>query len=214
MFTGIIETTGSLQRRDDHGDDCTLTIASDTFDFSRCALGDSIAVNGVCLTAVALTAHSFSADVSHETLRLTTLGSLQSGDAVNLEYALTLATPLGGHLVSGHVDGVGELLARAADARSERLTFAAPAPLARYIAAKGSITINGVSLTVNTVDANRFSVNIVPHTMSRTTLGALQPGDAVNLEADLVARYLERLLTAPQENSGGLTLETLQKHGF
>ena len=196
-----------MQRRDDPGDDCTLTIASDTFDFSRCALGDSIAVNGVCLTAVALTPHSFSADVSHETLRLTTLGSLQSGDAVNLEYALTLATPLGGHLVSGHVDGVGELLARAADARSERLTFAAPAPLARYIAAKGSITINGVSLTVNTVDANRF-------TMSRTTLGALQPGDAVNLEVDLVARYLERLLTAPQENSGGLTLETLQKHGF
>ena len=202
MFTGIIETTGSLQRRDDHGDDCTLTIASDTFDFSRCALGDSIAVNGVCLTAVALTAHSFSADVSHETLRLTTLGSLQSGDAVNLEYALTLATPLGGHLVSGHVDGVGE-----------RLTFAAPAPLARYIAAKGSITVNGVSLTVNAVDANHFSVNIVPHTMSRTTLGALQPGDAVNLEVDLIARYLERLLNASQQ-SGGLTLETLQKHGY
>ena len=193
MFTGIIETTGTLQRRADHGDDCTLTIASPTFDFSRCALGDSIAVNGVCLTAVALTANSFSADVSHETLRLT--------------------TPLGGHLVSGHVDGVGELLAREADARSERLTFAAPAPLARYIAAKGSITVNGVSLTVNAVNANHFSVNIVPHTMSRTTLGALQPGDAVNLEVDLIARYLERLLNASQQ-SGGLTLETLQKHGY
>ena len=209
MFTGIIEEVGALERL--AGGEIAIRAKKVLEDV---ALGDSIAVNGVCLTAVALTAHSFSADVSHETLRLTTLGSLQSGDAVNLEYALTLATPLGGHLVSGHVDGVGELLAREADARSERLTFAAPAPLARYIAAKGSITINGVSLTVNTVDANRFSVNIVPHTMSRTTLGALQPGDAVNLEVDLVARYLERLLTAPQENSGGLTLETLQKHGF
>ena len=164
MFTGIIETTGTLQRRADHGDDCTLTIAS-------------------------------------------------PGAAVNLERALTLATPLGGHLVSGHVDGVGELLARETDARSERLTFAAPAPLARYIAAKGSITVNGVSLTVNEVDTNHFSVNIVPHTMSRTTLGALQPGDAVNLEVDLIARYLERLLSTPQQNSG-LTLETLQKHGY
>ena len=178
MFTGIIETTGTLQRRADHGDDCTLTIASPTFDFSRCALGDSIAVSGVCLTAVALGADHFSADVSHETLRLTTLGALQPGDAVNLEYALTLATPLGGH-----------------------------------IAAKGSITVNGVSLTVNAVNANHFSVNIVPHTMSRTTLGALQPGDAVNLEVDLIARYLERLLNASQQ-SGGLTLETLQKHGY
>ena len=213
MFTGIIETTGTLQRRADHGDDCTLTIASPTFDFSRCALGDSIAVSGVCLTVVALGADHFSADVSHETLRLTTLGALQPGDAVNLEYALTLATPLGGHLVSGHVDGVGELLARENDARSERLTFAAPAPLARYIAAKGSITVNGVSLTVNAVNANHFSVNIVPHTMSRTTLGALQPGDAVNLEVDLIARYLERLLNTSQQ-SGGLTLETLQKHGY
>jgi len=213
MFTGIIETTGTLQRRANHGDDCTLTIASPTFDFSRCALGDSIAVSGVCLTAVALGVDHFSADVSHETLRLTTLGALQPGDAVNLEYALTLATPLGGHLVSGHVDGVGELLAREADARSERLTFAAPAPLARYIAAKGSITVNGVSLTVNAVNANHFSVNIVPHTMSRTTLGALQPGDAVNLEVDLIARYLERLLNTSQQ-SGGLTLETLQKHGY
>ena len=213
MFTGIIETTVTLQRRANHGDDCTLTIASPTFDFSRCALGDSIAVSGVCLTAVALGVDHFSADVSHETLRLTTLGALQPGDAVNLEYALTLATPLGGHLVSGHVDGVGELLAREADARSERLTFAAPAPLARYIAAKGSITVNGVSLTVNAVNANHFSVNIVPHTMSRTTLGALQPGDAVNLEVDLIARYLERLLNTSQQ-SGGLTLETLQKHGY
>ena len=213
MFTGIIETTGTLQRRADHGDDCTLTIASPTFDFSRCALGDSIAVSGVCLTAVALGADHFSADVSHETLRLTTLGALQPGDAVNLEYALTLATPLGGHLVSGHVDGVGELLAREADARSERLTFAAPAPLARYIAAKGSITVNGVSLTVNAVNANHFSVNIVPHTQARTTLADLRPGARVNLEVDLIARYLERLLNASQQ-SGGLTLETLQKHGY
>ena len=212
MFTGIIETTGSLQRRDDHGDDCTLTIASDTFDFSRCALGDSIAVNGVCLTAVALTAHSFSADVSHETLRLTTLGSLQSGDAVNLEYALTLATPLGGHLVSGHVDGVGELIDRIPEARSERLTIAAPRALMRYIAAKGSITVDGISLTVNGVDGDTFHVDIVPHTQARTTLADVRPGARVNLEVDLIARYLERLLQAPQES--GLTLDTLRQHGY
>ena len=125
MFTGIIETTGILQRRDDHGDDCTLTITSDTFDFSRCALGDSIAVSGVCLTAVTLGDKQFSADVSAETLRLTTLGDITPGAAVNLERALTLATPLGGHLVSGHVDGVGELIDRVPEARSERLTIAA-----------------------------------------------------------------------------------------
>ncbi|MDO4643334.1 MAG: riboflavin synthase [Cardiobacteriaceae bacterium] len=212
MFTGIIETTGTLQHREPHGEDCTLTIYSPTFDFSRCALGDSIAVNGVCLTAISLGTNQFSADVSGETLSLTTLGELHEGDNVNLEYALTLATPLGGHLVSGHVDGVGELIAREPDGRSERLTFLAPSALARYIAPKGSICIDGVSLTVNHVEGNHFGVNIVPHTMNRTILHAYQTGQRVNLEVDIIARYLERLLHTPQDS--GLTLEKLQQLGF
>ena len=212
MFTGIIETTGTLRACDTHGDDSTLTIASQAFDFARCALGDSIAVNGVCLTATALGADWFSADVSAETLRLTTLGDLTPGAAVNLERALTLATPLGGHLVSGHVDGVGELIDRVPEARSERLTIAAPRALMRYIAAKGSITVDGISLTVNSVDGDTFHVNIVPHTQARTTLADLRPGAHVNLEVDLIARYLERLLHAPQES--GLTLDTLRQHGY
>ena len=195
MFTGIIETTGTLRACDTHG-----------------ALGDSIAVNGVCLTATALGADWFSADVSAETLRLTTLGDLSPGAAVNLERALTLATPLGGHLVSGHVDGVGELIDRIPEARSERLTIAAPRALMRYIAAKGSITVDGISLTVNGVDGDTFHVNIVPHTQARTTLADLRPGARVNLEVDLIARYLERLLQAPQES--GLTLDTLRQHGY
>lgn len=213
MFTGIIETTGTIDRLVPHGDDLTLYIRSDAFDFSTCQLGDSIAVNGVCLTAIELGRDYFTADVSVETLNLTTLGELQSGSAVNLERALTPATPLGGHLVSGHVDGVGELVSREQEARSERLIFRAPRDIARYIAKKGSITVNGVSLTVNHVDDCDFGVNIVPHTMERTTLGELQPGSRVNLEADLIARYLERLLQAGEAESG-LTLERLQQLGF
>lgn len=214
MFTGIIETTGSLSRRAAHGDDVTLYIQSDDFDFSRCALGDSIAVDGVCLTAIELGADWFAADVSVETLKLTTLGGLRSGSRVNLERALTPSTPLGGHLVSGHVDGMGELLTREQDARSERLVFRAPADIARYIAKKGSITVNGISLTVNQVEHHDFSVNIVPHTLARTTLGDIRPGDRVNLEADLIARYLERLLQAGGNPDAGLTLERLQTLGY
>ena len=212
MFTGIIESTGIIDACTPHGDDLTLRIRAPGFDFSTCALGDSIAVNGVCLTAVELGDDFFTADVSVETLTLTTLGSLQQGSRVNLERALTPATPLGGHLVSGHVDGVGELLAREADARSERLTFRAPRELSRYIARKGSITVNGISLTVNGVEDDTFAVNIVPHTLERTTLDAIRPGDRVNLEVDLIARYLERLLEGRAES--GLTLERLQELGF
>lgn len=159
-------------------------------------LGDSIAVNGVCLTAVELSATRFAADVSSETLNLTTAGQWRAGGAVNLERALTPSKPLGGHMVSGHVDGVGQLIARQDDARSIRLEFNVPAALARYIARKGSICINGVSLTVNEVSGLSFGVNIVPHTATHTTLGALRAGDAVNLEVDLIVRYLERLLEA------------------
>lgn len=213
MFTGIIACTGTLSERTQHGDDQTLTIHAPNFDFSQTQLGDSIAVNGVCLTAVDLTAQQFSADVSVETLTLTTLGTLTIGSRVNLESALTLATPLGGHLVSGHVDGIGELIARYSDARSERLIFRAPRNIARYIASKGSITIDGVSLTVNHVDGEQFSVNIVPHTLSRTTLGDYHSGQPVNLEVDLIARYVERLLSGASDEST-LTIERLRHLGY
>ncbi|UJF25379.1 riboflavin synthase [Suttonella sp. R2A3] len=213
MFTGIIACTGQLSDRQPHGEDQTLTITAPDFDFSACNLGDSIAVNGVCLTAVALDTHTFSADVSVETLTHTTLGALALGDRVNLESALTLSTPLGGHLVSGHVDGVGELLSRKQDARSERLTFRAPDALSRYIAAKGSITIDGVSLTVNNVTEHTFSVNIVPHTLARTIIDDYQINTAVNLEVDLLARYIERLLQ-DKESTPTLSLERLRALGY
>ena len=213
MFTGIIACTGTLSERTQHGDDQTLTIHAPDFDFSQTQLGDSIAVNGVCLTAVDLTAQQFSADVSVETLTHTTLGALAIGSRVNLESALTLATPLGGHLVSGHVDGIGELVERHSDARSERLTFRAPRNITRYIATKGSITIDGISLTVNHVDEDMFSVNIVPHTLSRTTLSDYHSGQPVNLEVDLIARYVERLLTNSSD-SGELTLDRLRDLGY
>ncbi|SUO97160.1 riboflavin synthase [Suttonella ornithocola] len=211
MFTGIIETTGILTSRQYHEEDQSLTFHSEHFNFSHCQIGDSIAVNGVCLTVIALDAQSFTADVSVETLSLTTLGTLEIGDSVNLEKALTPSTPLGGHLVSGHVDGIGILLERFSDARSERLTFEAPKEISRYIAKKGSITIDGVSLTVNQVEHQQFSVNIVPHTLERTTLKNYQIGQQVNLEADLIARYIERLIQADNEN---LTVEKLISYGF
>ncbi|MDO4435555.1 MAG: riboflavin synthase [Cardiobacteriaceae bacterium] len=216
MFTGIIETTGRLIRRTPHGDDQTLTIESQNFNFSHTQLGDSIAVNGVCLTVTELSQSAFSADVSAETLRLTTLGQLREGSIVNLESALMLQTPLGGHLVSGHVDGVGILEAREPEARSEKLTFRMPKALARYVAQKGSITIDGISLTVNHVSDEHFSVNIIPHTNERTTLSHYAVGQEVNLEVDVIARYLERLLQSQNESalSQGLTLEQLKQAGF
>lgn len=211
MFTGIIETTGRLRQREPHGEDQSLIISSTAFDFSHTQLGDSIAVNGVCLTVVDLGEDFFRADVSAETLHLTTLGDVQIGEKVNLERALTLSTPLGGHLVSGHVDGLATLCERFPDGRSERLVFVAPTELARYIAKKGSICIDGISLTVNEVENERFHINIVPHTMQRTTLGDYHIGKRVNIEVDLLARYLERLLTQAQE---GLTEAKLRALGF
>jgi riboflavin synthase len=193
MFTGIVQSMGQVLSVEKRGGDGRLTFRAPAF-FGGSALGDSIAVSGVCLTAVTLDADHFGADVSAETLALTTAGRWQPGTAVNLERALTPVTPLGGHLVSGHVDAVGHLRSRADDARSVRLSFEAPPELARYIARKGSICIDGVSLTVNEVEGARFGVNIVPHTLAQTTLGTLQAGDPVNLEVDLIARYLERLL--------------------
>lgn len=215
MFTGIIQAVGRVAAIEARGADVWLRIRSDTLPLTDARAGDSIAVNGVCLTAIELEAQSFSADVSAETLSCTTLGRLKAGVAVNLEMALLPTTRLGGHLVSGHVDGVGRLLESRPDGRSQRLRFELPAALARYVAAKGSIGVDGISLTVNAVEANRFDVNIVPHTLANTTLEALRPGDEVNIEVDLLARYLERLLSGNGEQpAGGITREILKRTGF
>lgn len=194
MFTGIIQSVGTIGARELQGGDERLRIRGGDLSMQDVKIGDSIAVEGVCLTVTALKDDEFEADVSRETLTLTTLGGKLVGAAVNLEKALTLGQPLGGHLLSGHVDGLGRLLSSRQDARSQRLEFEAPPELARYIARKGSIGVNGVSLTVNAVSGNRFDVNLVPHTLTATTLAGLNTGDAVNLEVDLIARYLERLM--------------------
>lgn len=194
MFTGIIQSLGKLERSESRGGDRRLWIHTGRLDLSQVALGDSIAVNGVCLTVVELSEQGFVADASNETLNLTTLGTLKEGDGLNLEPALTLSQPLGGHLVSGHVDGVGQVVGMHEESRSLRMEFEVPAELARYVARKGSITVNGVSLTVNEVEGRRFGVNLVPHTLQETNLGELSVDSKVNLEVDLIARYLERLL--------------------
>ena len=221
MFTGIIQAIGQIRRLEPRGGDVRLAVGTGRLELGGVNLGDSIAVNGVCLTAVALSGAEFSADVSRETLSLTTLGGLKPGSPVNLEKALTLATPLGGHLVSGHVDGMGEILERHDDGRSWRLRIAAPAELAKYIAHKGSICVDGTSLTVNAVDGREFELNIVPHTLVETIIGGYGPGTRVNLEVDLIARYLERLLLGdraaePQGKgkSGGIDEAFLARNGF
>ncbi len=218
MFTGIIQAQGSIADMQPRSGDMRLQINTGKLDLGDVSLGDSIAVNGVCLTAVELTEKSFSADVSNETLLLTSLGGLKSGSPVNLEKALTLATRLGGHLVSGHVDGVGTVISRSDDGRSVRFVIEAPALLARYIAHKGSICVDGTSLTVNAVDGARFELNIVPHTLEETIMGNYQAGAEVNLEVDLIARYLERLLLGDKAALPGEKVEIdealLKKTGF
>ena len=217
MFTGIIQAVGKIEAIEKKQIDCKLKIQVGELDMSSVNLGDSIAVNGVCLTAIEFDQHSFSADVSNETLSLTTLGELVIGSAVNLEKALSLSTPLGGHLVSGHVDGVGKVVKRWTDGRSERFIIEAPASLAKYIAQKGSICVDGISLTVNAVNGARFELNIVPHTLQQTTMGLFQNGQAVNLEVDLLARYLERLMlgdAAAKPTNGGITEGFLKENGF
>lgn len=216
MFTGIIQAVGTLRALEKKGADARLRIDTGALDLSGVQLGDSIAVSGVCLTAVTLETDGFWADVSAESLSRTTMGDLGVGSRVNLEKALTLATPLGGHLVSGHVDGVGEVVERKPEGRSVRFTLRAPRELARYIAQKGSICIDGVSLTVNDVDGTDFGINIVPHTLTATTFDEYQAGRRVNLEVDLVARYVERLLQgeAAATPRGGITESFLAEHGF
>ena len=199
MFTGLIAGVGRLAARESRGGDARLRIAAGTLPFADVALGESIAVNGVCLTVVAFDGDGFEADASSETLGLTTLGALPVGAALNLERALRAGDRLGGHLVSGHVDGVGRVLRIVQDARAQRWAFAAPGPLLPYIALKGSVCVDGVSLTVNAVDDAGFEVALVPHTVAHTAFAGTAVGDAVNLEVDLVARYVERLLTTREQ---------------
>jgi riboflavin synthase len=216
MFTGIIQTVGSIALFERKGGDARLHIHTGALDMSDVQRGDSIAVNGVCLTAIDHSTNEFSADVSGETLTRTTLGNLGTGSRVNLEMALTPSSRLGGHLVSGHVDGVGEVVERSAEARSVRFRIQAPAALARYVAGKGSICLDGVSLTVNAVEGALFDINVVPHTLQSTTLGEVQPGCRVNLEVDLIARYLERLMLGERavDTSSAITHTFLAEHGF
>jgi len=217
VFTGIIQSVGQVAGMQSRGGDLRLRIATGKLDLDDVELGDSIAVNGVCLTAVELPGDGFVADVSNETLSLTSLGELNPGSRVNLEKALTLQTRLGGHLVAGHVDGLGEVLDRREDARSVRFRIRTPRELARYIAPKGSITVDGTSLTVNAVDGDIFDLNIVPHTLQETIMSEYHSGRKVNLEVDLVARYLERLLlgdAAAEPGRKGIDLQTLAKAGF
>ncbi|MGZ8223315.1 MAG: riboflavin synthase [Methylobacter sp.] len=216
MFTGIILAVGKISAIERKAGDCRLTIATGKLPLHDVALGDSIAVNGVCLTAVELGSDYFCADVSNETLSRTILNAATVGASVNLELALTPSTRLGGHIVSGHVDGIGAVTEKQADGRSFHFKFKAPDNLAKYIAEKGSICINGISLTVNEVDGAVFSVNIVPHTLKETTLGDAVVGTKVNLEVDLLARYIERLIKgdAAAKSCGGVTEELLQKSGF
>ena len=215
MFTGIIEAVGSVAQLDDIGGDVRLTVNVGALDMRDVQLGDSIAVNGVCLTAIKFDSKSFTADVSNETVALTTLKDLATGSPVNLEKALLPTTRLGGHLVSGHVDGLGKVLEIKHEARSIQLLVQAPQALKRYIAVKGSVCVDGISLTVNSVDDDRFSLNIVPHTQQQTIIKDYSPGRTVNLEVDLIARYLERLLqTQSDKPINDISLDTLADAGF
>jgi len=215
MFTGIIQAEGFITNIEPKSGDWEVTIDVGKLDMTDVKIGDSIAANGICLTAIGFTQNQYVADVSSETLKVTNAGSWSIGTRVNLEKALTLQDRLGGHLVSGHVDGVGRIISISQDARSWRYDVEAPIEICKYIAAKGSICINGISLTVNQVDKCVFGVNIVPHTRQETTIKHLEVGSNVNLEVDLLARYLERMMTAPQApQSSKITPEFLAQNGF
>jgi riboflavin synthase len=202
MFTGIIESIGRIRALEPIGGDVRLHIDAGSLDLQDVVLGESIAVSGVCLTVIAFDSASFAADVSNETLSRTTLGGLTPGSAVNLERAMRADGRFGGHMVSGHVDGVGEVVIVSEDARSQRWRFRVPSNLARYIAEKGSVCIEGTSLTVNVVEGDEFEVNLVPHTVAHTNFGELGAGARVNIEVDLVARYLERLVLSRDSGLG------------
>jgi len=214
MFTGIIQTLGSIDRIDHKQGDVCLVVGAGELDTQAIKLGDSIAVNGVCLTVTEYDTTTFSADVSIETLDNTTLGGLSIGSSVNLEKAVLPSEPLGGHIVSGHVDGVGSVRQMKDDGRSTRYQFAVPENLSRYIAKKGSVTIDGVSLTINEVEGNEFSVNIIPHTQKETIFHSYAVATTVNIEVDVVARYVERLLQFKSAGEPSLSYATLADNGF
>jgi len=215
MFTGIIEATGEITGLEQVGGDLRAEITSDALDFSDVGIGDSICVSGVCLTVVTLAGNRFTVDISNETVSLTSFATLKTGARVNLEKAMQPSSRFGGHIVSGHVDGLAELVSRKADGRSERLDFRAPAQLKKYIAAKGSVCLEGISLTVNAVTGDHFGVNIIPHTAEVTTFGKLNPGDKVNLEVDIISRYLERLVSGdPEKAVSQVTMDQLVRCGF
>ena len=218
MFTGIIESVGEIVRLDNKGGDYEVRVKTGGLDLGDVKLGDSIATNGVCLTATRLPGDGFVADVSAETIRRTSFRNLKVGSPVNLEKALTPTSRLGGHLVSGHVDGVAEILSRSDDARSIHLQVSLPEGLAKYIAEKGSVCVDGVSLTVNAVEAHCFHLNIVPHTSLETTIPNWRVGTEVNIEVDVIARYLERLLTggahSAQPQKSRIDEAFLAEHGF
>ena len=215
MFTGIIEAVGAVKRIEPMGGDLRFVIDGGSLDMSDVQLGDSIAVNGVCLTVIEFEPASFSADVSNETISLTSLKGLKAGSAVNLEKAMLPTTRMGGHLVSGHVDGLGTVVSKTGDARSIRLQIEVPAELKKYIAVKGSICIDGTSLTVNSVDNCIVGLNIVPHTQERTVIQHYAKGTKVNLEVDLVARYLETLLLNMNDrDKAKVNMELLARAGF
>jgi riboflavin synthase len=216
MFTGIIESTGEIVALENQGSDVRIQVAADKLDSETVQLGDSVAVSGVCLTVTGKSGRGLWMDVSKETLSCTTFSDLQVGQQVNLEQAVMPTTRLGGHLVSGHVDGIGSVVAVETEGRSVRLRIAAPRELARYIATKGSVCIDGVSLTVNAVYNNEFELNIIPHTLQETTLGQLASGASVNIEVDVIARYLERLLSGGESAGTGSSISAafLAEHGF
>jgi riboflavin synthase len=212
VFSGLVKGIGRVAARTDHGADRRFVFELGSLGRLPLAIGGSIAVNGVCLTAVAVTSATFSADVSAATLAVTTLGQLAVGDRVNLEPPLKAGDPLDGHIVTGHVDGVGEVISIEPAGRSSRLVIAVPAALSRYIVAKGSIAVDGVSLTVNGVAGAEFEVNVIPHTQTMTVIGEYAKGTAVNIEVDMLARYLERLVRTDADR--GIDLATLRKHGY
>ncbi|NKB35131.1 MAG: riboflavin synthase [Pseudomonadales bacterium] len=215
MFTGIIEAIGTVTNLKKIQDEWRLLINCGDLDLGDVNIGDSIAVNGCCLTVVELDANGFSADVSNESMRCTALGEARTDSRVNLEKAMLATSRFGGHIVSGHVDGVGTLVSTEPDGQSIKLVFAAPDNLCKYIAAKGSICIDGTSLTINDVDGTRFSINIIPHTQTATIIGDYQVDQKVNLEVDLVARYLERLMQGEDAAKPAvLDREFLKAHGF
>ena len=211
MFTGLVQTTGRIKSLIPSGRELRLRVQP-AAPMEDCAPGESIAVNGVCLTVERAAPQEFSAYASAETISRSNLGALRPGDLVNLERALRLSDRLGGHLVSGHVDGLGALVSKASAGASLVLKFSLPAPLRPLVVAKGSIAVDGVSLTVNEILAEAFTVNLIPHTLDKTTLGGLRPGEAVNLETDLLGKYVHRLLNF--QDRGGLSLESLARGGF